>query len=392
MIYVTAYKRIKTANLNKEQELERTKENTKQERSEWAKDHVWQILRHKLRRAEGISGSVVVETEPWGQQQMLFVKCYGPAAARVSEIRKLLETTKRGLALQGFILTVKEETQRGADFSLLWGPPGPWDDDDGGSNLSESVPTAGVSNQSPKKDDTPPADRFHEADRFANTPYWNSTSILVDCLFPPRPQLANNTLCGALLRMMSWEHQGQSELRTWTCGGLIHVNGVPYALTTAHPLILKPRGMEQDGVGTTKPSVIDDVFPEEHGLFPEIGYKGMDGAHNWQTLGRVHKHAMSSGFYVPANYDWLLIDIAKDYLLPNFSADHVDNQDVYRAPHPRPLGFMSICTWRGSLQATLLSGFSFIIIGDSSFKTMKLSVDQPMGVSALTFLYRLNPS
>jgi hypothetical protein len=372
---------------NVEQERDRVKEERriqKQKRSEWAKEHVWQILRNNLRGAESISGSVLVETELRDTQQMLIVKCFGPAASRVGDIRNLLEKTKRGLSLQGFILSVREESQRGTNFSLLWGP-GPLDDVVPG--LSESAPMTVVSDQSSRRDNTPRNVTYHEADRFANTPYWNSTSILVDCLFPPRPQLAANTLCGALVRMTSWEEQGEPQLRTWTCGGLIHVNGVPYALTTAHPLLLNNRGKDQDGVGITEPSVVTSVFPAEHGIFSEGVFDVLDETQSWQTLGRVYKHAMSKCDRVPANYDWLLIEIAKDYILPNFPADHKRDDDLGARSGKTKSGnsrSVSICTWRGPLQARLLPGLSFMIIGESSFKTMKLSVDEPMGESAFT--------
>jgi hypothetical protein len=313
---------------------------------------------------------------------MLIVKCYGPAAARAREIKKLLEKTKRGLASQGLILSVKEETRGGTEFSFLWGP-GPSENIDSGSNLSDLAVMAGTSNQSSRQDITSRTARYHEADRFTNTPYWNSTSILVDCLFPPRLQAITNTLCGALVRMMSWEHQGESQLRTWTCGGIVYVNGVPYALTTAHPLIFNHRGKEKDGIGTTKPSVVDDVFPAEHGLFlPEEFDNRTRDTQSWQTLGRVYKNAMSSGDHVPANYDWLLIDIAKDHVLPNLPARmHRDGKSRLPASI---FGSVSICTWRGLLQATLLPGGLFMILGESSFKAMKMSVDQPMCESALT--------
>jgi hypothetical protein len=62
-----------------------------------------------------------------GPQQMLFVRCYGPATARAKDMRNLLEKTQHRLAFQGFTLTVREETDPGADLSLLWGPRS-WDD------------------------------------------------------------------------------------------------------------------------------------------------------------------------------------------------------------------------------------------------------------------------
>lgn len=338
------------------------KEEIAPEHSEWAKDYVWQILRHNLRGAEGITGSVLVETEPCGTRRKLIVKCYGPAVVKAKAIRKLLEKAKRGLSHQGFILSVNEETQHGADFSLLWGP-GPEGDVGAGSNLSNFASMLRVSDSSSRHGNTARTSGCHEAGRFANTPYWNSTSILVECLFPPRPQLVTNTLCGALVRMMSWEHQGESQLRTWTCGGLIHVNGIPYALTTAHPLILDGRGKEQAGFDTTRPTVIDDVFPAEHGIFSMPEFNKTDGTQNWQPLGQLYKHAMSSGDRVPANYDWLLIDIAKDYILPNFSAGYNRDSDLgEKSGDPESV---SISTWRGSRQATLLPGLSFMIVGES---------------------------
>lgn len=377
---------------------EREGEELQPEHSEWAKEHVWQILRHQLRGAEGITGSVVVEAGPCGTQQMLVVKCCGPAAARARDTRKLLEKTKRGLASQGFILSVAEETRVGTDFSLLWGP-GPSDNISPGANMHTADRTL-VPDYGEWYESVLPS-RQGQADRFANIPFWNSTSILVDCLFPPRPQLLTNTLCGALVKMMSWEYQGESQLRTWTCGGIVNVNGVPYALTTAHPLITNHRGKEQDGVGATKSSVIDDVFPAEYGPFFEGRSNRTDWTHSWQTLGRVYKHAMSSDDRVPANYDWLLIEISKDYLLPNSPAGYDRDGGLGEQSGPNsPAGYdrdggleeqsgdpgsVSICTWRGSLQATPLPGLSFMILGHSSFKAIKLSVDQPMGGSAPPF-------
>jgi hypothetical protein len=344
---------------------------------EHVKEYVWQFLTHKLRGAEGIRGSVVVETTRDDAQQTLFVKCYGPAVARAGEIRKLLEKPNHKLALEGFVLIVREESQPRIDFSLLWGP-GTSDNIDSGSNLSDLAPMAEVPDQSSRQGITPGTAGYHEADRFANTPYWNSKSVLVDCLFPGRPQLATNTLCGALVRMMSRGDQGESQLRTWTCGGIIHVNGVPYALTTAHPLIHNNLTNGQDGVGTTRPSVINDVFPSYY--LPLSGkLKGMKAGQSWQTLGRVYHHAMSNSDLVPANCDWLLIDIANDYRLPNFAADF----DQHASPKLRSV---SICTWRGSLPAKLLTGISFIILGQSSFKAMKLLLDRPMSKSALDLL------
>jgi hypothetical protein len=168
--------------------------------------------------------------------------------------------------------------------------------------------------------------------------------------------------------MQSLEHQGDPQMRTWTCGGIIHVNGIPYALTAAHPLIPYSRTKQQDDVEWTKPSVVDYVFPESRP-------SGLNGVQSWQTLGRVHGYALSDGDHVPANYDWLLIDIANGHLLPNFSVDMDRDEEVqYKS--------LSICTWRGSLQATLLPGISFTIFGESSFKAMKLLVDKPMGVLA----------
>jgi hypothetical protein len=89
---------------------------------------------------------------------------------------------------------------------------------------------------------------------------------------------------------------------------------------------------------------------------------------------------MSGSSHVPANYDWLLIDIPKDHVLPNLTTDRDQRHAGILSENP---GSTSICTWRGLLQATLLPGASFMIIGRSSFKTMKLSVNHPMGKSSL---------
>jgi hypothetical protein len=360
--------------------------------AENVKEHVWQLLLHQLRGAEGIRGSVVVETKSDDPQQTLLVKCYGPAVARAGEIRRLLERPNHRIVLQGLVVQVKEEAQPRIDFSLLWGPNPPGDIDSGPDLSVASVPrlTRRSRSADPTQsmghlgsentiiaDEAPWNARVRRRDRFANTPYWNSTSILVDCLFPSRPKLATNTLCGALVRMMSLEYRGESQLRTWTCGGLIHVDGVPYALTTAHPLILINYGKEQDSDGTTRSSVVDDAFPASDQLSLDGKSNGTSGAQNWWTLGRVYKHAMSNGDHVPANYDWLLVDIAEEHLLPNFTGD----PDKNAGP-----GSVSICTWRGLLQATLLPGTSFIILGQSSFKAMRSSIDQPMSRSALDLL------
>jgi len=342
-------------------------------RGEWVKEHTWEILRHRLSGAERIGGSVLVETELHGSQHVLVIKCYGPAGKRARDIKRLLKDTK----IEGFKLDVREESQPGTDFSLLWGP-GPWDEVGSSSGMPEDVPVAGVSIAASRPGDTQRTAKDNSAYRFADTPYWNFASTLVDCLLPPRPQLTTDTLCGALVRMVSWEYQEEPQLRTWTCGGLIHVNGKPYALTTAHPLVLNASGKEQHSVGVTRPSVIRGVFPAELDLPSE----GQSIGKRWQTLGRVHKHAMSNGFHVPVNYDWLLIDISKDHLLPNFPADH--DRDITPVPQSEKPRVISICTWRGSLQAILLPGLSFMILGQSSFKAMKLSVGQPM--SALDFL------
>jgi hypothetical protein len=383
-------------------------------RRDWVKEYVWQILTHRLRGAERISGSVVVETELHGLQQILIVKCYGRAAARASEIQKLLSR----VVLQDYTLAVRAESQSDTDLKFLAEP----------DSLDHA--RAGTTDQSSTRliPDNGRGDQAHSSavfaganthvsignnhsqlsargqnyyfpntsfgavnsatqteggdvdDWFANTPYWNATSIPVDCLLPRVSQATTNTLCGALIRMMSWGHNQEPRPRVWTCGGIVTVNGVPYALTTGHTFVLSDFGKEQLDVKTTKPSVTDYILPgDSEDDSKENGQ--MYGTHNWQTLGRVYRYVVSMSDHVPANYDWLLIDIASEYVLPNLPAESCRSIDpMSRSNNP---GSVSICTWRGSLQATLLPGSSFMILGESSFKAMKMSVHQPMGKSRL---------
>jgi hypothetical protein len=366
------------------------------QRREWVKEHVWQILTHKLRGAERISGGIVVETESHNSQQMLIVRCYGPAVARAREIRKLLEKTNHKLVSQGFILSIREESRPGTDLRFL-AEPGKSDvarprqhSHDNVRSSSRPVSSHGVSasqvRDTHKVNDTtttPMNGKNREESRFANTPYWNSLSVPVDCLLrvPRKSQHVTNTLCGALIRMTSWELPQEPQSRVWTCGGIVRINGVPYALTTAHPWVLQSTGKDQVDIEETNTSASEFVLP----AYNEIDSKAndrIDGPQNWQTLGQVYKHALSNNNQIPTNYDWLLIDIAKGHVLPNILAD--SSQDGSLDPQSRNRKSMSIRTWRGSIQATVMPGFSFMILGESLFKARKFSVDQPMGESNAT--------
>lgn len=372
------------------------------QRREWVKEHVWQILTHKLRGAERISGGIVVETESQNSQQMVVVKCYGPAMAKAREIRKLLEKTNHKLASQGFVLSVREESRPGTDLHFL-AEPSVSDAARPEQQLHTNTSGAPRPMSSHRVSTTDAHDTYdvydvdstittrlttngdhRAAGRFANTPYWNALSVPVDCLLPRASENVTNTLCGALIRMTSWKTPREPQSRVWTCGGIVHVNGIPYALTTAHPFVLRGAGKDQVDVEVeeTKSSASDFVLP----TYDEINSKAhgqIDGTQNWQTLGQVYKHALSNGNQVPSNYDWLLIDIARGHhILPNILLD--SGQDISLDPQLGNHNSMSIRTWRGSLQATVMPGFSFMILGESLFKARKFSVDRPMGESAAT--------
>jgi hypothetical protein len=153
-------------------------------RREWVKEHVWQILSHKLRGSERISGGIIVETD----SQILIIKCYGPARTKAREIRKLLEKADHKPALRGFFLDVREECEPGTDLTLL-GVPG----------VSAAVEDKHTNSSGPTHS------KSVMCDRSSNATYWDSDSIPVDCLFPRRFQLTTNTLCGALVRVTTDE-------------------------------------------------------------------------------------------------------------------------------------------------------------------------------------------
>jgi hypothetical protein len=327
-------------------------------RREWVKEHVWQILSHKLRGSERISGGTIVETD----SQILIIKCYGPARTKAREIRKLLEKADHKPALRGFFLDVREECEPGTDLTLL-GIPG----------VSAAVEDKHTNSSGPTQS------KSVMRDRSSNATYWDSDSIPVDCLFPRRFQLTTNTLCGALVRVTTDECREETKLLSWTCGGIIYVNNMPYGLTTAHPLHFDSRRTDRDGLENAEPTVTDTILPQYTKSSLETHVQ-TETLQNWTPLGRVFRHVMSGSSHVPANYDWLLIDIPKDHVLPNLTTDRDQRHAGILSENP---GSTSICTWRGLLQATLLPGVSFMMIGRSSFKTMKLSVNHPMGKSNL---------
>jgi hypothetical protein len=86
--------------------------------------------------------------------------------------------------------------------------------------------------------------------------------------------------------MTSWELPQEPQSRVWTCGGIVRINGVPYALTTAHPWVLQSTGKDQVDIEETNTSASEFVLP----AYNEIDSKAndrIDGPQNWQTLGQT---------------------------------------------------------------------------------------------------------
>ena len=194
---------------------------------------------------------------------------------------------------------------------------------------------------------------------------------LVECLRPIQDP-AYETFCGALLRAPG---PNGHEVRS-TYGGVIHVDGQPFVLTTAHALVFAQQSWKSGS--QTRPSKGPRSTHASESRLSSNGavVAGLEGPASWRPLGKAHAFALSHVGRISADNDWLLISIPSEHVLPNWLGPEDPAWVAYRrdAEHTR-----SICTSRGVLRARVMPGKSYLMFGKSSFKVTKLELQVAIG-------------
>jgi hypothetical protein len=207
---------------------------------------------------------------------------------------------------------------------------------------------------------------------YANSMYWTPQSTMVECFLADQP---SGNMAAMPIRMQVDLDDGTFATHTWTCGGIIHINGTNYGLTTAHPYVLSdamrpriPSRVKQSFKGR---DVTGNFFPDDDiddQVDADFFSRDQHLESYWQSIGKVSHYALAKIGSLPCNNDWLLIDLPKDRIMWNEFEGAV-------SPDPKVL---AVHTSRSILIANLITGSAHLIIGDSPFEVIKIGLSEPL--------------
>jgi hypothetical protein len=198
------------------------------------------------------------------------------------------------------------------------------------------------------------------------------------------------SLCGAPAKILMGE--GESDIARCTIGGFILVNGLPFALTTAHGFAdVEGRSCQdaQEDLFWTK------AFDTEESI-RSFTKAGKLHSFEWTDASNEFRNGSSS---LPrpevkcGSQDWALIDISlNDHpMLENSFSTGKESISIkdYVPEEEMTLGEVMVCSGsRGVLRATLGGSTASIIMGRSMFDVRSISLDYELGkqISCFTSL------
>jgi hypothetical protein len=341
------------------------------QKEQFALRHVYMVLEHCMKDYERTVAAVRIEMEDYKGSRRISVTCYAAAVEKARVIEAIL--FKAGKGLQGFSFVVQRNKQmQKFGFKAR---------NSGLSNHSEVFDGAKVgyseASPSPQNRSNQPALQ-KRGQPFSNTPYWTPESTMVEIFCADRP---DGDIAAAPIRMEVECQDGSFATCTWTCGGIVQIDGVNYGLTTAHPFVLcESTRLVTSSWGkqpSTDSAMPDDFFDDDDPLGRTDGFFSAQQhpKHRWQAVGKVSHHALAKIGFLPCNNDWLLFELPKDRIMwANFERGTISS----KADHGQACSPLAIFTAHGILDATLQERTAFLIIGDSPFEVMKLGLDEPL--------------
>lgn len=340
------------------------------EKEQYALNHVYMTVEHYMKDSERTLNALLIEMEDHNGSRRISVTCYGLSGTKAREIDAVLSKTGKGLQGYSFIVRRKKGAGtfgfKGSESDHTYQPFPASDRVHVGNVYHNFVHSNGRGHNGSDDGQRSKTDR-----PYADTIYWTPQSTMVEGLCADQPR---GNMAATPIRVQIRGDNGLSLAHTWTCGGIINVNGTHYGLTTAHPYVLSDSVRTSNLSRTRRPSDSTDISGRsfaDDGL-PEIDadfYSVDDHLESyWQSIGKVSHYALAKiGFY-PRNHDWLLIDLPEDRIMWNaFRGTIVSDENV-----------LTVHTARAVLTATLLEGSAYLILGDSPFEVLKFQLEAPL--------------
>jgi hypothetical protein len=341
------------------------------QKEQYALRHVFMAVEHCMKDSERTLAALLIEMEDYNGSRRISVTCYDGAVNKAREIEAIL--FKAGKGLQGYSFIVHRK--KGATTFGFRGPGSGHDwnnlrSDDKARLHAGNVYNVHHHSEYGYKDRTEIHRRREVGQVYANTMYWTPQSTMVDFFCAEQP---SGNIAATPIRMQARLGDGAFATCTWTCGGIINVNGTNYGLTTAHPYVLSdamrpniPSRVKQsfEGKNVAGNFFSDDDVPETDDFFSMDQYPES----YWQPIGKVSHYALAKIGSLPCNNDWLLIDLPKDRVMWNEVKGAISSDPDVLAVH----------TSRAVLVATLLVGSAHLVLGDSPFEVLKIGLSKPL--------------
>jgi hypothetical protein len=324
-------------------------------KEQFALRHVYMSLEHCMKDYERMLAGLRIDMEDHKGCRRISVTCFAGATEKAKEIESIL--CKAGKGLQGFTFVVRRN-----ESTTIFGFKGP---SDGATLVGDIYHHAG------NVYDTSDTRQRRGDQAFSDTPYWKPGSVMVEIFCAARP---NGDIAGAPLRMEVERKDGSSITCSWTCGGIVKVDGVNYGLTTAHPLVLSDSVPPETPIQSKKPlrdiETSEDLFADhdDSERTSEFFSTQRHPDSYWQAIGRVSHYALARIGSLPCNNDWLLFELPKDRIVwSDFGASKQMNQYD-----------LGVLTARGVIAGDLQEGTAFLILGNSPFEVLKIALDEPL--------------
>jgi hypothetical protein len=331
-------------------------------KEQYALRHVYMSLEHCMKDYERMLAGLRIDMEDHKGCRRISVTCFAGAVEKAKEIESIL--CKAGGGLQGFKFVVRRN-----EGMTIFGFKGP---SDGAAYFGGTQIHHHHHNTSDRRQG-----RGDQA--FSDTPYWKPGSVLVEIFCAARP---HGNIAGAPLRIEVERRDGSSITCSWTCGGIVKIDGVNYGLTTAHPLVLSDSVPPPPSIQSKKPmrdieSFVDLLARDEESESTS-GFFSMETnpEYYWQAFGKVSHYALARIGSLPYNNDWLLFELPKDRVVwSDFAtSENPDQNDL------------AVFTARGIVAASLREGTAFLILGNSPFEVLKIALEEPLRKSTRTSL------
>jgi hypothetical protein len=341
------------------------------QKEQYALRHVYMAVEHCMKDSERTLAALLIDMEDYNGSRRISVTCYDGAVDKAREIESIL--FRAGKGLQGYSFIVHRKKGATTFGFRVKGP---------GSDHHYSY--ASVSDRArmyigevrPSEHGLKNHEETHHRPKggqsYANTMYWTSRTTMVECFLADQP---SGNMAAMPIRMQVGLDDGTFDSHTWTCGGIMHINGTNYGLTTAHPYVLSdamrpkiPSCVKQSSEGT---DVAGNFFPDDDIddlVDADFFSRDQHLESYWQSLGKVSHYALAKIGSLPCNNDWLLIDLLKDRIVWN---------EFKGAVSPDP-NVLAVHTSRAVLVATLIAGSAHLIIGDSPFEVLKVGLSEPL--------------